>query len=156
MRDLLNAQQDESNVEADRLANEEQAQSCNVTLNEIYVRTKRNCNSELERIDKLRGESAVCVDGYMWHRGHARRDIEEAGRCAIVYNVRKDVCAEMTANLTDELEGFTAQVMPLTEVRRLPEDERWMITHGGWQWYLVGDVQKLNVAWMSAISSCEK
>jgi len=80
---------------AEAAAKEEQAQnSCKVTLNEIDVRTFRNCKSAEERVDTLRGYddsnragsglgpmNPVCPSSvgtrtvYMWHNKYEEEDI---------------------------------------------------------------------------------
>jgi hypothetical protein len=89
------AKEEEVRLAAEAAAKEEQAQnSCKVTLNEIDVRTFRNCKSAEERVDTLRGYddsnragsglgpmNPVCPSSvgtrtvYMWHNKYEEEDI---------------------------------------------------------------------------------
>ena len=87
------AKEEEVRLAAEAAAKEEQAQnSCKVTLNEIDVRTFRNCKSAEERVDTLRAhgmndsrgrqiENHVCPSSvgtmrvFMWHNKYEEEDI---------------------------------------------------------------------------------
>ena len=166
-------------AEADRLAaKEEQAQnSCKVTLNEIDVRTFRDCKSAEERVDEMRG--AVCTLGLMWHNKYEREDIKVIRECKeVVESANNGECSSALKDLDVAIEAFNANVwddetrVPVKYQNGQLQDERNCYereagtlrrAHGkekqcdliqAKDWWETGDVASVNESWRAARDAC--
>jgi hypothetical protein len=166
-------------AEADRLAaKEEQAQnSCKVTLNEIDVRTFRDCKSAEERVDEMRG--AVCTLGLMWHNKYEREDIKVIRECKeVVESANSGECSSALKDLDVAIEAFNANVwddetrVPVKYQNGQLQDERNCYereagtlrrAHGkekqcdliqAKDWWETGDVASVNESWRAARDAC--
>ena len=178
------AAEEAAKEEADRLtaeaaaAQEDQAQnSCKVTLNEIDVRTFRNCKSAEERVDEMRG--AVCALGLMWHNKYEREDIKVIRECKeVVESANNGECSSALKDLDVAIEAFNANVWD--DETRVPvisdsgtgfKDERycWEREVGTLRrsqtkgkcdliqakdWWKPGDVASVNESWRAARDAC--
>ena len=179
------AAEEAAKEEADRLtaeaaaAQEDQAQnSCKVTLNEIDVRTFRDCKSAEERVDEMRG--AVCALGLMWHNKYEREDIKVIRECKeVVESANSGECSSALKDLDVAIEAFNANVWD--DETRVPvisdsgtgfKDERNCYereagtlrrAHGkekqcdliqAKDWWETGDVASVNESWRAARDAC--
>ena len=156
---------------------------CKFAMQEIYDRTNRNCNSELESVDEILG--GVCVEAYtrtyhesigrwMWHKPYEKEDIDEVENCAKPNEVLSDICRVAIDVLLSSMQSMPSQIHTrnphiqcTTFAKRQgvcsPSQRDWLlnaeeddVSHSYRRWYKTMDIAQLNNAWRNVLGCWEK